>query len=130
MAEDLFDQLYQHIKRGRLEAVEEFLARGGDPNLSNRGGWSLLMVAAFKRNSQILTLLLNHGAKLEAATVVGETALALAAGGGYVKCVKLLLERGASVHIRPLGHPLSVYIEYRGEPHPNVTKMLAEAGAA
>ena len=131
--EETFDQLYQHIKRGRSTAVQDFLEQGGDPNLFNgpaaAGGWNLVMVAAFKGNSRILALLLDHGGRLEDASVVGETALALAAGGGYIKCVQILLDRGASVDIRPLGHSLSLYMEYRGGTHPNVQNLLTEAGA-
>ena len=130
MSEERFEQLYSHIKRGNITAVETFLNQGGDPNLCNCGGWNLLMAAAFKVNSRILKLLLDRGAVLEAATVVGETALALAAGGGYIKCVSLLLESGASIYIRPLGHPLSKYIELRGGLHPSVQKTLAEVGAS
>lgn len=129
MTEAEYDRLYKDIKRDRLTNVEEYLNRGGDPSLSSSGGWSLLMATAFLGSSRILALLMDYGAGLEAATVMGETALALAVGRGHTKCVKLLLAGGASVSIRPLGHPLSTYMEYCGGPYPNIQKLLAEAGA-
>ena len=48
MKDEIYDQLYSCIKYGRLEAVAEYLDNGGNPNLTNRNGWSLLMAAAFK----------------------------------------------------------------------------------
>ena len=98
MTDEVFDEFYSHIKRGRLEAVTEYLNSGGDPNLTNRNGWSLLMSAAFKGNSRILRLLLERGATLEPAGSGNKTALMFAAAKGHVKCVKLLLAHGASVH--------------------------------
>ena len=129
MPDEEFDRLYQHIKYGRLAAVEGYLDSGGDANLSDRNSWSLLHAAAFKGNSRILTLLLDRGADIVATNRAGEAALDLSAGGGHVKCVKILLARGASTHTRPLGRPLSVYMEYAKCKSPEVNRLLGEAGA-
>jgi len=130
MADELLERLYQDIKRGRLTAVEEYLDQSGDQNLTNRNGWSLLMAAAFKGSSRILSLLLERKVKLEATNSAGETALTLAAGGGYIKCVRLLLAHGASVDVRPLSQDLSVFMRYARQPSEEVNQLLAEAGAA
>lgn len=129
MADELFDQLYQNVKAGKLVAIEEYLNQGGDPNLTNRNGWSLLMSAAFKGNSRILSLLLEQNVKLESTNCAGETALTLAAGAGHVKCVKLLLAHGASVNVHPLGWDLSVFMQYAKQPSEEVNQLLSEAGA-
>ncbi|MEQ1932895.1 MAG: ankyrin repeat domain-containing protein [Fimbriimonadaceae bacterium] len=122
--EPLFDVLYKHIKRSRIEPIQAYLEQGGDPNL--RQTWTLLMVAAHFGNSKILKLLLDHGADLETeGNVEGLTALAFAASAGRTKCVQLLIERGASVHVRPHGAPLATYIRNCGGPYPNVDKLLA-----
>ena len=129
MEDELFDQLYQEIKHGRLTAIETYLDGRGDPNLINRNGWSLLMAAAFKGNSRILSLLLSRNVILEATNGAGETALTLAAGGGHVKCVKVLLTHGASINVRPLGQDLSMFMQYARQPSAEVTQLLADAGA-
>ena len=86
MHDDEFDILYQHIKHGRQAAVEQYLDNGGNVNLANRNGWSLLICAAFKGNSRILTLLLDRGADIDATTNPSyESALDLAAAGGHVE---------------------------------------------
>lgn len=130
MADELFDSLYSCIKHGNYSSIEDYLKNGGDPSLTNRNGWSLLMSAAFKGNSRILRLLLEHQARLEDASGVGETALALAVGGGYVKCAKLLLEWGADVNVLPLGHPLLAYMNLCGGPYPKVQELLTEQNIA
>ncbi len=119
-----FEELYKHIRRGRIEKVQEFLANGGEPNLRN--GWTILMVAAHFGNTPILTLLLDHGASIDTeGRTEGLTALAMAASQCKRKCVSLLLERGANPNVRPHGLPLSTYIQYCGGPYPNVDKLLA-----
>jgi|GEM_PF-3399865 len=119
-----FDELYKHIKRGRIDKIQDFLAQGGDPNLRN--GWTILMVAAHFGNTPILTLLLDHGASIDAESRLdGLTALAMAASQGKRKCVSLVLERGANPNVRPHGLPLSTYIQYCGGPYPQVEKLLA-----
>jgi hypothetical protein len=128
MDED-FDQLYKDIKYGRIVVVEEFLNQGGNPNLTNRNGWTLLMSAAFKGNSRILILLLNRGAEINSINVAGESALTMAASGGHKKCVKILLEHGADIHVHPLGQPLLTFMEYARCPSPEITQLLIEAGA-
>lgn len=129
VTDELFDSVYQDIKHGRLAAVQDFLDGGGDVNLTNRNGWSLLMSAAFKGNSRILTLLLERGAAINSTNVAGETALTLAAGGGFVKCVRLLLAQGASVDVRPLGQSLTVFLQDAICPSDEVNGLLKEAGA-
>lgn len=129
MEDQLFDHLYQNIKHGRLEAVQAYLDAGGYPDLCNRNGWSLLMATAFSGNSRILTALLDREAVLEITNVAGETALSLAAGGGHAKCVRLLLARGASVSVRPLGWPLSQFMKHARCPSAEVDELLADAGA-
>ncbi len=118
-----FDELYRHIRRGRIDKVQEFLANGGDPNLTR--SWTLLMVAARFGNTPIVELLLDHGAQIECeGRTKGLTPLAMAASGGKRKCVSLLLERGARADVRPGGIELSTYIQYCGGPYPNVEKLL------
>ncbi len=118
-----FDELYRHIRRGRIDKVQEFLGRGGDPNLTR--GWTLLMVAARFGNTPILTLLLDRGAQIDSGSgTEGLTPLAMAASQGKRKCVSVLLERGANADVRPDGLSLDTFIKYCGGPYPQVEKLL------
>lgn len=130
MPNELYEKLYREIKAGRLTAVQAFLDKGGDPNLSNRYGWSLLMAAAMKGNSRITTLLLDRGAHINKSNDFGETALALAAGGGFPKTVKLLLSQGASLDVHPHGQSLSAYMRYARQASAAVDSLLTESHTA
>ena len=102
----------QFVPRGHcdLKAVQELLQQGASPNARNEDGNTLtaLMVAAQNGCSDIVKLLLDDGAKVnaKAASVSGVqangldgiTALWAAASSENAEVVRLLLERGADLH--------------------------------
>lgn len=79
--------------RGRLDWVQRLLARGAS---LNRSGWTPLHYAATGPSSDVVALLLDSGAAIEAASPNGTTALMMAARYGTEDAVNLLLARGAS----------------------------------
>ena len=68
--------------------------------LQTDAGWTPLHEAAVNGRSETLTKLLDLGAKLQATTTDGDTALHKAARWGHAAAVQLLLRRGADVHAR------------------------------
>ena len=125
----LYDSLYSKIKNRDFLGVENYLDAGGDPSLCNRKGWSLLMAAASKGNLEIVTLLLDRDADINALTKhSSESALTMAASSGRTKSVRLLLERGASVSVQPLGRNLAKYMETASSPSEDVLRLLRDAG--
>jgi ankyrin repeat protein len=62
-------------------------------------GETALHLAAGEGHLEIVKLLLEHGADVNAKTAY-ETALHLAAGEGHLEIVKLLLEHGADVNAK------------------------------
>ncbi len=73
-----FKTAHRAIKRGDIDALQSALANGLDPNLSNKNGWTLLMLAAGKGNTKIGQLLIAAGANLDNRTNGKDTALSLA----------------------------------------------------
>jgi len=61
-------------------------------------GWTPLQYAAREGHSEVLSLLLDHGADANARTGDHRTALHLAAAHGRVNIVEVLLKRGADPH--------------------------------
>lgn len=61
---------------------------------------SPLMVASRKKNGAGISVLLDHGAAVDAQSKSGETALMYAVREGYYEGVKILLESGANTAIR------------------------------
>jgi ankyrin repeat protein len=81
-----------------LQCMKSLLAHGANVNLASAGGWSPLIGAAMSgAKPEVLDVLLDKGADINARNQWGCTALYYAAGYGVVKTVDHLLKRGAAV---------------------------------
>ena len=58
-----FDDLHHLIKKGDRVKMRAWMSAGGDPNLRNKFGWSLLMLAALRGRTDMVEDLLAAGAK-------------------------------------------------------------------
>ena len=78
--------------RGDLPAAAKLIERG---SAVNRDGWTPLHYAASGPSTELVQLLLDHGAAVEARSPNGTTALMMAARYGPEASALLLLTRGA-----------------------------------
>jgi ankyrin repeat protein len=63
MASDsLFNKVHRLTKKGDIIAIRSLLDEGLDPNLTNRFGWTLLMLAALHGRTDVADLLVSRGA--------------------------------------------------------------------
>lgn len=86
---------------GDFTTLKQALADGADPNtMDPQSGSTLLATAALMGHTEIVALLLEHGADVNVRSRDGATALHTAAFLGRVETVKLLLEKGADVNLR------------------------------
>ena len=86
---------------GDIAAMKQGLAGGADPNAKDpQSGSTLLAAAALMGHTEIVTLLLEHGADVNARSRDDGTALHAAAFLGRTETVKLLLEKGADTTLR------------------------------
>jgi ankyrin repeat protein len=95
---DTLDQtpLIAAVSQNQVECVKELVARGANVDLADHAGWTPLIHAAyFGSGNEILALLLDHGAKVNAQNTRGLTALYLASAAGHEPQVQLLLAHGA-----------------------------------
>lgn len=83
--------------KGNKNAVEALLAKGAEVN---RPGWTPLHYAAANGHNDIVQLLLDKSAYIDAESPNKTTPLMMAARGGHIRTVKLLLDEGADETLR------------------------------
>ncbi|KND55531.1 Ankyrin repeat [Candidatus Paraburkholderia kirkii] len=66
----------------------------------NKKGWSPLHYAATNGHEDIVRILLDHSAYIDAGSPNGTTPLMMAARGGHLSTCKLLLDEGADLRIK------------------------------
>jgi ankyrin repeat protein len=103
------------------------LDHGADPNLPSQNGATPLMVA---RTADVVWLLVAKGARINARSKRGETALAAAADRGDDESVKLLLSKGADVNAADYrGYTPLMHAAQYDRDAPDVIRLLLAYGA-
>lgn len=83
------------LELGRIEKARQWLAAGLDANFMGDRIGSGLMIGAWEGNLALMELFVAHGADVNRANALGETALMHAAWRGHEEAVTWLLARGA-----------------------------------
>ncbi|MDO5693871.1 MAG: ankyrin repeat domain-containing protein [Pseudomonadota bacterium] len=83
--------------KGHADLVKRLIARDADVN---KTGWAPLHYAATGGHLEVMQILLDHHAFIDAQSPNGTTPLMMAASYGTPEAVKLLIEAGADVHMR------------------------------
>jgi ankyrin repeat protein len=123
-----YEAVQKAIKRGDIEALRLALEGGLDPNLANKYGWTILILAAGKGNSKIGKLLIDAGADLNKRTINGGvTALSHAVLSGSASFVELLLAEGASLDCHPHGNSLDIYLDWVSSFYPEQMRRIRKA---
>lgn len=78
--------------KGHVDLVHQLIAKDADVN---KPGWTPLHYAASGAKPQIMRILLEHSAYIDAESPNGSTPLMMAAMYGNAECVKILLDDGA-----------------------------------
>ena len=119
--------LHAAVKSGDLAVVNDLIARGADLEARTPDGWTPL-IEAVRQEIPIITALLDAGANVNAATVMGYTALQRAAGQGRADVVRLLLSRGANPRaVDHAGKSALDFAQDRGDSE--CVELLTKAGA-
>ncbi len=82
---------------GDLDFVNLLIAKDAEVN---KKGWAPLHYAATNGHDDIVKVLLDHSAYIDAGSPNGTTPLMMAARGGHVSTVKLLLDEGADLRVK------------------------------
>ena len=111
-----------------ISQVKDLLDGGLDVNGKNESGWSALMIAASKGNTEMLNLLIQKGAAVDEKNAKGQTPLIFAAHWGHADVVRLLIERGVNVNLQ-MGDGWTALIDSISMDHTAVAKLLINSGA-
>ena len=114
--------------KGHWGVADTLLKEGADPNQTDGGHRSPLMIAALEGHLGLCELLLSRGALLEAADRDGLTSLGWACLKGQLQTATLLIKQGCDLeHADKSGRSCLDLAAYKG--NPDVVTLLLENGA-
>ncbi|MCB1169787.1 MAG: ankyrin repeat domain-containing protein [Leptospiraceae bacterium] len=118
------EDLCYWVGDGALGAVKDALKRGASPNAycGKKGDYPVIIEAS--RDAQMLRLLIEAGADVNATNSIGETALTYAANGGRIECVRILLKAGADPN-----RPTHMLADASAVGKAEIATLLLKAGA-
>src|SRR5262245_3574926 len=120
--------LLLRAETGDLAGVRALLAAGESPDVSDRTGFTPLMLAAIHGHQTVGDALLDRGATVDARNRAGQTALMMAAINNHPRFAGRLLDRGARVNARTTaGWTALMYAAWEG--HPETARVLLARGA-
>ena len=112
--------------KGELEICRQLIERDADVN---KPGWAPLHYAASSGKPEVIQLLLDHYAYIDAASPNGSTPLMMAARYGSTEAVELLLASGADPMLKNQLGLTALDFAKQGE-HPDAVKRLTTILAA
>ena len=118
------------VKEGNIDPVKGLLAQGVSPDTRDGDGVPVLMWASEGGYAEIVKLLLDDGADVNAErTKDGTTVLMETAEEGHAGIVKLLLENGAEVNSKRKKDGITALMEAADKCHDEIVGMLLDKGA-
>lgn len=119
------------VIHGSPEEIQKAIEEGSDPNMRIAGNRTALMNAAtWNCNPEVIELLIDEGANVNARDDFGGTALREASVGNNAEVVNLLLAAGADINSRDDRGMSSLMYAAGFNQDLNVTKVLLENGAS
>ncbi len=126
---DLVDPytFHRYIIVGDYKNVNKQLELGMSPDQEISNKITPLMTAAFKNKVDIMTLLIEKKANIDAQSAKGWTAVTCAADKGHVEALTLLIEYKANINLRLEGDENALFKALTGN-NPKCAKLLLSNG--
>ena len=122
--------LHWAAHRNDLAITDLLIEAGADVRVVNDLGTTPLQVACENRSGPTVERLLAAGAPANATLLNGETTLMSCARTGDARSVAALLAHGARVNEVESGHQQTALMWAAAQGHPEIVRLLLEAGAA
>ncbi len=125
--------LFMAVIHGHHDAVMALLEGGANPNVEHAHAGGTPLHAGLS-NPQIVSTLVEHGARVNAPTALGDTPLHVVGqlGASGIGSARVLIENGADVNAKNNGGrtPLDAALQPQGsDPSPELAEFLVEHGA-
>ncbi len=91
---ELQNMALDFARKGNLDELSRMIYSGLNINLSDHKGNSLLMLASYNNQIELVEFLIKKGAEVDKRNDRGQTPLAGVCFKGYFEMVKLLVEKG------------------------------------
>jgi hypothetical protein len=116
------------VHQGLLKLVAYFVDQGLDVNAVDSSGMAAWMEDL--DDPDMLKLMVDHGARVNAQTKLGRTALMMAAAHSSTDIVQLLIQRGADVNAKDLGGRTAFFFAARRDDYGRyqIAPILVAAG--
>jgi len=122
------DKLYKAIEENKIQYIENFLKKGGDPNIVLKGGDTALHIASKYGRIEIMKLLLDYGADPNIRNDNLDTPLIYATSEDQLKAIKLLIKYKADPNIPNIEGDTPLHIAVRKK-YPKAVELLYYYGA-
>ncbi|KAG7376801.1 hypothetical protein PHYBOEH_001277 [Phytophthora boehmeriae] len=125
---DELETAWRGFDEAATKEAKAVILGGADVNGKNKFGRNALHWAASSGQTEMVSLLLDHGTELTAVDEAGQTALHFAAYYSETEIVSLLLENGADVTAKQKGGETALHLAARNG-KPEAVWLLLENGA-
>lgn len=120
------NQFLRAVNDGNLQAATALLNQGLEPDTADANDNTALMIASRLGHKAVVALLIERKVNVAKRSPFGDTAVNLAALGGHVEIVRMLLDHGAELNPATGWSPLQyAAFENRAE----MVKFLIQKGA-
>jgi len=130
MKDDLNSDFLQAVKQGQTDKIAQFLKLGVDVNKRENSGLGLtpLMIAVNEKYKELIRILINYKADVNARDTAGRTVLMWAILVNNEDIIDLLIEAGANVNMKDKIGETALMVAARNG-NINIVSKLIENGA-
>ncbi|AUZ06096.1 ankyrin repeat-containing protein [Vitreoscilla sp. C1] len=122
------NQMFEAVRNGNADGVLKCIQQVDLINLIHTDGQSLLTLACELAHEDVVRVLLEKGADVQAANGLGQTPLMIAAANGQATMAKLLLDHGAAVDVQDASGRTPFILAAMSN-HTDVMEVLLSDGA-